>query len=641
MRVSGRLLAGLVGMLVLATAQAGAQDEKNKYLEELIGQARAQGLAVERQWLTLGYYRPGWFGRNHLSTIDSAGFFSAENGKADPGAELEALLASFFAPAVSDGTQHPQCKWIARYNWLKQRLEFNSEKLPEQPCLAFTQWYESLDPTGVALIFPSAYLNKPESMLGHTLLRIDGRDRGQAVPSTARAVNYGAISNGERGIGYAFKGLIGSYRGNFAVTPYDGKVRKYRDLENRDIWEYQLNSEQAEIRRLMMTLWELRQHYAHYYFIDENCSYHLLSLLEAARPSLHLTDRFDGWAIPVDVVRAVVEQEGLVSQTAYMPSSRADIDNRLDQLNRRERQLSYDLALGLRRFDDAGLAELPPARQAAVLEVAYEYLRYRSRIDKVEDGSVAALSSVLSSARAGISADAEVKPLSTPAARPDEGHGFARLSLGGGRMDDLNFLEVRVRPFYHNLIDPQGGFVAGTEIEFLDIALRYYEGAKNAEFEAATVLSIQSIAPRNGFFKPISWRIDLGAERFRRSGPAGGDVVGTLGGAVGLSYELWNNAMLSGFLDGRVTGTSDLPDKVLVDVGPSIGFLYNPTSWWAMNLTGTYGFALDGGRTTDSLDARLEQSFGGRSFAFRMYGGLKGDADNPFPEYGASLNWYF
>jgi hypothetical protein len=640
MRIAGRLLSILAAIFVLAAAPARAQS----YLDELIAEARAQQLAGERQWLTLGHYGPGWLGLGYVSAVDSPDFFLVDDGKTDPEAELEATLASFFKPAgyVDIQEQHPQCSFVARYAWLKARLGFDSARLPEQPCLAFDEWYETIDPAQVTLIFPAAYLNQPSSMFGHTLLRIDRRNQGARARLNSYAVNYGALVDDDNGVLFAFKGLFGGYPGNFSLMPYYDKVKEYSDLENRDIWEYELNFEPSEIRRLMMHIWELRRHFADYYFIDENCSYQLLSLLEVARPSLDLTGRFGGWAIPADTVRAVVENEGILSRAVYRPSARTGIDHRLAAIDRHERTLAYELALGERQPDDPALTELPPARQAAVLELGYEYLQYRSRAGEEERDPMARRSLALLGARSEIPGEADVPPLPVPATRPEEGHGSARLSIGGGRMDDRNFLEMRLRPAYHDLVDPQGGFVPGSEIDFLDIALRYYEGADNVDFEKATILSIQSITTRSKFFKPLSWRLDVGVERFRRDGPAEGDIAGTAGGGVGLSYELWNNAILSGFVDGRISGTPDLPDKVLVDIGPSIGLLYYPTSWWALNLTGTYGFALDGGRTGDWLDVGLEQSFTlGRSFALRMRGGLKGDADDPFPEYGASLHWYF
>jgi hypothetical protein len=51
-------------------------------------------------------------------------------------------------------------------------------------------------------------------------------------------------------------------------------------------------------------------------------SYALLSLLNVARPALRLTDGFTFYAIPVDTVRAVVEQPGLLGDTVFRGSSR-------------------------------------------------------------------------------------------------------------------------------------------------------------------------------------------------------------------------------------------------------------------------------------------------------------------------------
>ena len=87
---------------------------------------------------------------------------------------------------------------------------------------------------------------------------------------------------------------------------------------------------------------------------------------------------------------------------------------------------------------------------------------------------------------------------------------------------------------------------------------------------ALTVVGIQSIAPRNMFFKPISWRLHLGAERFIRSS-AKGDLVGTAGGGAGLGYELWDGAIVSGFVDSQISVSPHLPDTALVDMARGWG----------------------------------------------------------------------
>jgi hypothetical protein len=83
-------------------------------------------------------------------------------------------------------------------------------------------------------------------------------------------VNYAASTQQERGLSFAFKGLFGGYQGSFSVEPYYAQVKRYGDLENRDIWEYRLALSYEEVIRMMMHAWELKSAKLDYYFIDEN-----------------------------------------------------------------------------------------------------------------------------------------------------------------------------------------------------------------------------------------------------------------------------------------------------------------------------------------------------------------------------------
>ena len=86
------------------------------------------------------------------------------------------------------------------------------------------------------------------------------------------------------------------------------------------MWEYQLNLTPFQIDRLIMHAWEMGNAYFDYFFFKENCSYHILSLLEYANPKLHLRDHFYFWTIPADTVRVVMAKQGLVGVTTYRPS---------------------------------------------------------------------------------------------------------------------------------------------------------------------------------------------------------------------------------------------------------------------------------------------------------------------------------
>ncbi|WP_455388254.1 DUF7843 domain-containing protein, partial [Petrachloros mirabilis] len=160
--------------VVLSPTIAHALDEASAgYLAELIAQARLQKLADEREWHVLLHYRTRLFG-GYESEQDDPGFFMSSHGKTDPQAELEATLSRFFSDEpVGRSKQPAQCAFVARYHWLKEKLVFDDMRLKPIVCERFERWYADFEVQSITLIFPSAFMNNPASMFGHTLLRVD------------------------------------------------------------------------------------------------------------------------------------------------------------------------------------------------------------------------------------------------------------------------------------------------------------------------------------------------------------------------------------------------------------------------------------------------------------------------------------
>src|SRR5207237_6339722 len=97
-------------------------------------------------------------------------------------------------------------------------------------------------------------------------------------------------------------------------------------------------------------------------------------------------------------------------------------------------------------------------------------------------------------------------------------HATSRIALGAGRRDGQSFQELSFHPTYHEVMDPEAGYVRGAQIEFFDTAVRHYaDGATRLErFVPADILSL---SPRNDFFQPRSWRAAVGWRRsFVRNG---------------------------------------------------------------------------------------------------------------------------
>ncbi|MCP3913920.1 MAG: DUF4105 domain-containing protein, partial [bacterium] len=376
-------------------------------------------LASDPYWHKLVHYQRRNLGPRRSSAA-SPGFLLAERGRRDPAAELEATLRAFFEPHVP-GTEHPQCRFIARRAWLDGRLHLDPSRLPRPPCPEFDEWYRTIDADRVTLVFASAYLNNPASMYGHTLLRIDQPGGASADQLVSYAINHAATTDERNGIVFAARGIFGGYLGHFSLLPYYDKVNEYSDLENRDLWEYELALTREETARLLMHAWELRETGFRYYFFLQNCSYRLLELLELARPGLEWTDRFHFWAIPTDTVRRLLETEGVLRAVRYRPGAATELEYHIGQLAPGERSMALAVALGDQPVEDAARS-LDAAAAARVLEVAYEYLHYLRLAGAAQEPTTASRLHALLVARSRLPVASGLDEPPTPDVRPDEGH---------------------------------------------------------------------------------------------------------------------------------------------------------------------------------------------------------------------------
>jgi hypothetical protein len=602
--------------LACQASPSAAPAVSDPYLDQLIVQATTERLAETAAWRALVHYRANLLFPGVTGQADDPAFYLAPDGKTDPEAELHATLRAFFAPPLveTDTLQHPQCRFIARYHWLRDALKFDPGLLPPQPCARFHRWRDTLNASALTLVFPSAYINNPSSMFGHTLLRVDAADQDERTRLLAYAVNYAVGPGADGGTLFILKSLVGAYPGTFSLSPYYVKVKEYSDMENRDIWEYRLNFTQEEIDRLLMHAWELGPTRFDYYFFDENCAYYLLSLFEVARPGLELTDAFRGWVIPVDTVRRVVEQPGMLAQVVYRPANNTRLKDTLAHMSPDELQSVRRLAQG-GGTPGAELTAVTEERRAVLLEGAYALLRYEVAAGHPPPVDTAALSRELLLARSRLPVRLE-EELPMPSVRPDQGHGTRRLSLGVGRTRDADFQVLAFRPAYNDLLDPAGGYAEGAQINFLDTVLRHYREDGGLEVDKLTLVDIYSLAPRDAFIKPISWRINTGFIRAAAGGDERAPLYRTNGGA-GLAWGDWDRVVFSVFVEGTLdVGDVFDPDYAL-GAGPALSLFVRPYAAWKINLSARRQVYY-AGDTHAEREVTLEQSFSfGRRQALR------------------------
>lgn len=598
-----RYICALLSLLVLATPASAASGSAGPYLDELIQRADELNLAQDRVWRLLLHYRKSVWG-GYESEADDPGFFLSPEGKHDPRAELEATLARFFSDELVGRSQQPaRCAFIARYHWLDERLGFDRERLPPERCERFENWYAELNPDAITLIFAAAFMNNPASMFGHTLLRVDQKGQTEQTRILAYTINYAADVPPDPGLMYAVYGIGGGYRGFFSTIPYYLKVQEYGDIENRDLWEYRLNFSHDQIRRLLMHAWELGNASFDYYFFKENCSYHLLSLLEVADPHLRLRDHFTVWTVPADTVRLLGRQPGLVAGIVYRPARSSVIKRTRETLTSRER---HWLGLILERPEQArskGFETLPLRRRALVLDLASDYLLYKAATSPEGREEYKSKNRTVLVERSRLRVRSEAVPVPPFTSPPDTGHRTSRVGLGVGWRNDEVFEEVAVRAGYHDLLDPDAGYTPDAQIELLSARIRHYEDRDQTRLDGLTLASVVSLSPVDALFHPPSWKINAGLQTVStdRCGLCS-EWNGNAGIGAAVESRWINREVLFAFAEADANYSEGYEEHHRVGGGGTVGILATLSARWKVLGSTTYlGYPL--GDRSDDLRA--------------------------------------
>ncbi len=574
-------VAGAFFALTLILLPRGVFAASPSYAEELIARARERSLSEERKWLRLLHYRAA------RSEADGVSFFLAPDGRTNPGAELEADLAAFFAPEPSKG-QHPQCRFPARYHWLKEKLAFDPARLAQRPCPDFEAWRGAIDAEAVSVVYASAFLNNPASMAGHTFLRLHHKGGGDALLDYT--INFAATPDTGNALLYTLKGLNGSFKGEYSLLPFYMKTREYGHLEMRDLWDYPLNLTSGQIDFLVMHGWEMGSTHFNYYFFTKNCSYQLLTFLEAAVDDLEASADFRGFVVPADTVRSLIARPGFVEAAQYRPSYVSEIVARRERLS--DEELAAATALGREVTMDRlkGLEDYEKTRRALVIESAHDYLRYRNGF--TYDQSTATLTGehalLLARGRLGLP--------SVPAAprppRPLEaGHDTARVGLGAGFTKRAGFSEFAFRAALHDLAAADDGYIPDSHLEVGALNLRVDNKDRELYVERLDLVGIVSLSPWDPWIKKPSWKLSTGVEQAKELGCSGASCMYYgLNGGAGLSAlsHVWRRELYYALAETDFGFGPVLPQDWRAGAGGSAGVIVDVTPYWRILGEATY-----------------------------------------------------
>lgn len=512
---------------------------------------------------------------------DDKAFFLADDGDKNATAEMLKALeemqktSEVATPTDEELNNHPQCKFPARFEWLKQQFPDWANQTVSVRCPAYEAWIDKMKPGSVTLIFPAAYINSPSSMFGHTLFRINSSSQAEGADILSHSISYAADMPEDVGAwDYVYGGFFGGHPGYMYEASYYDKIIEYSDIDNRDIWEYPIALNDEELKRMIKHIWELQHVRFDYYFLDENCALRLLDILDIAKPGLNSAENFKTHAIPADTVRALTEK-GVLTDAIYRPARITKLKAELQQLTSQQRELvllfSDNMELSRQEIQAKLEAVKSKQERAKILDLSYQYLRYRVDTHQINSKSASQLSLILLSMRSKLPEASEVViPSPLPA---EKGHATARVALGAGFIEEQHFIDLKLRPAFHDILDNDAGYVNGAQINFLSIEGRHYKEANQSTLEALRLIDIKAHSARDRFFKPFSWEFGIG---WHRNNLRTGDKTRFgIQAAGGITRSLGQSLRLTGLAKVDANGNAYLGGQWDTGIGGELSMLLN------------------------------------------------------------------
>ncbi len=535
-------------------------------LSNLKNQKIISKIAYSQEWLKLVHYKKNIVG-NYKSQVDGKNFFLSPRGKTSPKKELLATLRYIHLNKTAAYSDFP-----ARYKLLSKKIGFS---IPKEMSVGLADFLKKTKAESISIVFSSYYMNSPASIFGHTFIKLNS---SKSVLLNL-GINFTANLDDASGLRYMWKGFAGGFKGRYSFVPYHLKVREYNDSENRDVWLYHLNLTADELDTLLKHFWELMRTSYDYYFISENCSYHVLSALEAALPRYDLTDATKSIVLPGETIKILVKK-GLIKKVEYQPALRNLFLARYNRLSRSEKK---DFRQIIKKDN---LSMISSAKLTAkLLDSLIDYYNFKypsfaldQRIKKSKEIFNFKKKMILLRAKKENYKEVHSAETELDAYPPHLIHDARRFTIYGGYDGDY-YLQLEFRLTFHDLSDALRGYPLNVEFEMFKFSGKIYpsEFDKGIGFylEEITLIRYTSLSDFSFYEKSLAWGIYLGAQRFRDS--RNSSEHGTF--APNVSLDLGISSILSKSNSLEASPSLLLFGLAKFDLSYSQGFIKQPLSF--------------------------------------------------------------
>lgn len=546
--------------LPFSSSAAPFSSQPHADITELLQQAESKKLYTQPYWLALLHYKTHNAAKfNFVSDIISTDFFLSADGKSNPKAELVATLHSFFTAPAKNHNTHPQCRFVARYQWLQKKLDWGELKVPEVHCENYQRWSQQGHVNSVSLIFASGFLGNPASYYGHLLLKFNGSKDKLNISLLDQSINYGAlVPANENMLLYIYKGIFGGYSAIFSNQQFYKHNLNYVEHELRDLWEYELDLSEDEVKQLLSHSWELLGKKYKYYFLKENCAYRMSELLGLVISQPLLNDNLP-WSIPTTVFDHLVlikqNSQPLVKKVSRIPSRQNSFTEQFLQLNKNQKKITGQLVKSNFRFTAPNYTQLEANKKIGIIDTLINYNAFLTigteYPEKIKQQKIQLL--IERSKLASNNSKEAIIPNSLWPSHMGPKPTMVRISALHNSLFGSG-LELQFRPAYYDMLSLEAGRLANSKLTMFDLKTVYLD--KHLSFRSLDLVNIETLnlsktnLPGDG---GMAWKVNFGFTK--RDLSCLGCNVFRLTGGIGRAVSIFDNSAAYIMLEPFVQST--------------------------------------------------------------------------------------
>lgn len=483
-----------------------------------LSEAQLEEISKHPTWHKLLHYEPNFFKPTSIkSAIHSPEFFNSLTGQTNPKAELLATLLAFYKPIDSNPDEHAQCKFRARYLWLNKKLQLDRKEIEQATCKKFNVWALNGKATSISIVFATGYLDNPASYYGHTLIKMNSDTGSTKTNLLDVSVNFGAIrSDGDNPFKFIFNSLVGLYDAGFSHINYYYHTHNYGEIEQRNIWEYQLNFDQEDTKFLIAHLWEVLGKEYTYYFFNANCASRMGEIFEII-PGVNVVPKNPIWVIPQSLIqklsKATYKGLPLVKEIKFKPSRQFRFYDKFKTLSTEEKQIVKQVINEKLTLDSITIESLPLERKHSIIDTLIDYYQYtREPNEHAEDKFNLAYQKALKKRYELPPGENNLSPIQPISPDKEKEIGLVQVGTVNNSSQGSGY-SLTLRPAYYDDLD-RVSFLQYAELTMGKIKLIHFDG--DTELRKLQILSLKSTKPNvTGLPRDTgsSWKLDFGIEK--------------------------------------------------------------------------------------------------------------------------------